>query len=253
MVHWFPCLTETFGYGYGYYGYYGYYGHHPGWGYGDSSRESDADFEELIFLGAALNQRQEHDPETRYPGGPNHEWMLPGRKYDVYGMHAASTDDDLMAQRVQYIDQGDADHYRQYQHTHRHQQMPDPAPVHLAEEEVDYSDWEELLGAAFPGTGAGPAYGRYRGAAYGYYSFCLGIYYGGYYSGYDGCGGGYGGDYISDLLDDPDKLDLQETLLEIGELLRNSVREKAEEDLERNAEKGALSAVISLEELPRGF
>ncbi|GIL46244.1 hypothetical protein Vafri_3273 [Volvox africanus] len=180
--------------------------------------------------------------------------MPPDREYEVYGvygMHAANADDDLMARRVLQIDEEDADRYRQYPHTHHYRGMPDPVPVRLAEEAVDYSDWEEILSAEFPGTGAGYGYyGRYRGAAYGYYSACLGIYYGGGYGGYGSCGGGYGGDHISDLLDDPDNLELQEALLEIRELLRNNVREKAVEDMERNAEEGALSSVVSVEELP---
>ncbi|GLI59210.1 hypothetical protein VaNZ11_001049 [Volvox africanus] len=241
----------TYGYGYGY-GYYGYYGHHHCLGYGDSSREADADFEELTFLGAVLNRHQGHRQKTRHQGSRSQAQMPPDREYDVYGtygMQAASANDDVMAQRVRQIDEEDADRYRHH-HTHRHQGMPDPVPVRLAEEAVSYSDWEEILSAAFPETGAGPMYGRYRGAAYGYYSVCLGIYYRGGYGGYGSCGGGYGGDHINDLLDDPENLELQEALLEIRELLRNNVREKAVEDMERNKEEGVLSSVLSVDELP---
>lgn len=70
------------------YGCYGGYGNTPG-GYGDFSRESDADFEELIIRSGALERR---------PGERTLDRRV-SASYDVYGV-ATSLAEDRMTRRV---------------------------------------------------------------------------------------------------------------------------------------------------------
>ncbi len=204
------------GCGYGYYGY-GYYGHGPPAGYGDRDLDGVDDFTHLIDAGVSLGLL---DLDS-----------LQG-KYEVYGMpgHGRPGGEAEMTRRA----------LRSATEAERWDKRLIEKEILLEEYDRDYSEWEELPEVIFPEWGMDTVwYGRYRGAAAGQYTGCIGYYGYGYAGGYYGCGQGpYGG--FDALLDDEE--DAEDLLLEVAEQLRDAVKDAAQSVLKANEETGFLSA-----------